>query len=91
MAEKARVVKTTYTKEDGSTSDRILLGSISGSITALDVTDLSEAQQTELQTQYTNWLAQQGTFKAFLESQGRADLAQNLKWRSFKQSGLGAL
>ena len=90
MAEKAKAVKTTYTKEGGEVSNRTLLGTMSDNINALDVTDLGVAEREELTKLYNEWLAGQTTFKAFLESQGRSDVAATLKWRSFKSSGLGA-
>lgn len=91
MAEKAKAYKARYTKESGDSSDRVLVGTLGDNVMALDATGLSDGERDELTKLYSDWLAAQPTFKSFLESQGRSDVAATLQWKSFKRSGLSDL
>lgn len=94
MAEKSTLQKVRYTKEDGTSSDRTLLGTGNmGNVLAIDVSDLDPDTQEKVKAAYQQYLndfdAFKKTFPKFEDKLAESGLGGvPIKWRSFKSSGL---
>jgi len=91
MAHSAQRVQ--YTKEDGSSTERVLILDSNDTVLALDVTDLTEEQRRIVEEENAKHQESiKEAIKALRSMKDRlAPYGIEPKWRSFKRSGLKSL